>query len=108
MGIRTKLDSIGTSTNEEYADLSEWRYTTETNGVRTLQEYLGQDKDIVVPSGHTQINHPRRFNEHPSNSPFYNRSSIYNVDINFVPFVEDYGYFAFSNSKNFLSFAVRR
>ena len=101
MGIRTRFNPLGgvNVSSEPSGDLSEWRYSTGSDGKITLYEYLGQDTAIDVPTQNTVIN-CYYSGVSIGNIPFYNNQNIVSVDLNNVPFVYNSMYYAFYNCEN--------
>lgn len=103
MGIKTRFNPLGgVSAESQQGDLSEWRYSTGSDGKITLYEYLGQDTAITVPNNNTVIN--AYYNSSSvGNVPFYNNKNIVSVDLNNVPFVNKSMNSAFYNAMNLRS-----
>ena len=94
----------------EDPDFHEWRYNTLTNGTKLLYEYLGTDNNIVVPNTNSVLNSVpldgTSYNTsgyYLNDCPFYNKSNIENVNLNYVPFEDDNLYCTFYNCVNLKS-----
>lgn len=105
MGIKTKFNPMGGRSDFDKGKLSDWRYSTASNGQITLYEYLGtysSTKPVYVPvkKGKTVINnYTSGTTTTASNTPFYNNPNVISVDLQNVPFVSNNMASAFRNCR---------
>lgn len=76
--------------------LKDWRYETQSNGVRRLYEYLGSETNIVVPNRKTQIGSGEY------GGPFASVMPFVSVDLNYVPFENNDMKLAFSQDNELI------
>ena len=81
--------------------ISDWRYSTLSNGTKLLKEYLGSNTKVRVPYTNTLINSASRWKD--DNAPFTNNQVIENLDLMQVPFKDNNAAYAFSSSGNIKS-----